>query len=816
MFKITFRHLWRKKLFTALNVLGLAIGISACWVIYSVVSYEFSFEKDLPNKENIYRLVSAYEFDGKESYSGGVSKPVYQGIREQVTGVDRVVPVFEQFMKSVEIPNGGATAKVFEFDGRQNIVATDSSYFEIVPYTWLAGNATHALNSPDQVVLTKRRAEKYFGSLAPEEIIGKTLSYIGYSDTLHKTVSGIVQNLNYSTEFSAQEFFFLAPNAYSLSSWTNTSGDDKAYIQMVGNSSPAAVLDQINELANQKYKELEQELDRSLPNRRKLELLPLTESHFSTHINEYLVHKASKPILYGLIGTGVFLLLLACINFINMTTAQIPQRSKEIGVRKTLGGSRGSLAKQLFAETFFIASFALFLAFFMTKLAFKLLADIIPEESLEYMDNTNALLFLLGLILLITFLAGSYPAWLVARLQPVTILRATTILTVGNTRVSLRKGLIIFQFVIAQLFIVCALISGAQLRYTLKKNMGFERDAVVLVDVHWKLLMNKTYEGKIFTLAEELKRESGISMISLGRAPMSESRASYAYEYADGDLQDPIRHQVIIKEIDTNYIHLYEMELLAGRNLHASDTLKEYVINEAAVKAFSFASPQDAIGKLIGERGKKLPIVGVVKDFHLENFYSNIEPAALYSDKRGLSTLNIKLNTNDPARWQETLKTIEQKWYTIYPPETFEYKFYDETIEAMYKQERSLSKLVNLATTIAIIISCLGLFGLATLTAYQRVKEIGVRKVLGSSVMGIVQLLSKDFVKLVLIAILIASPIAWWAMNKWLQDFAYRINIKWWMFALAGGMSVVIALLTVSFQSVKAAIANPVDSLRDE
>lgn len=814
MFKITFRHLWRQKLFTALNILGLAIGISACWIIYSIVSYEFSFEKDLPNRESVYRLVSAYQFDGKESYSGGVSRPVYQGIREQATGVERVVPVFKQSMKSVEIPNEGATAKVFEFDGPQNIVATDSSYFEMVPYTWLAGNATQALNGPEQVVLTESRAEKYFGSLIPEEIIGKTLSYVGFSDTLHKTVSGIVQDLNYATEFDAQEFFFLAPTVYSLSLWSSTSGEDKTYIQLAKNSSSTAVFDQITGLLNQKHKEFERERNESLPNRRKLELLPLAESHFSTHINEYLVHKASKPILYGLIGTGIFLLLLACINYINLTTAQIPQRRKEIGVRKTLGGSRGSLAIQLFTETFFIASFALVLAFFMTKIAFALLSDIVPEGSLEYMDSTYALLFLFGLVLLITLLAGSYPAWLVARLQPVTILRGTTVLTVGNARVSLRKWLIIFQFVIAQLLIVCALISGAQLRYSLKKNMGFERDAVVLVDVHWKLLFNQAYNEKIFTLAEELRRETGISMVSLGRAPMSESRASYGYEYANGD-QGPIRHQVIIKEIDTNYIHLYEMELLAGRNLHASDTLKEYVINEAAVKAFSFASPQDAIGKLIGQ-DKKLPIVGVVKDFHLENFYSNIEPAALYSDKRGLSTLNIKLNTKDPARWQETLKTIEQKWYTLYPPETFKYQFYDETIEAMYQQERSLSKLINLATTIAIIISCLGLFGLATLTAYQRVKEIGIRKVLGSSVIGIVQLLSKDFVKLVLIAIIIASPIAWWGMSKWLQDFAYRINIEWWMFALAGGMAVIIALLTVGFQSVKAAIANPVDSLRDE
>jgi ABC-type antimicrobial peptide transport system permease subunit len=306
-------------------------------------------------------------------------------------------------------------------------------------------------------------------------------------------------------------------------------------------------------------------------------------------------------------------------------------------------------------------------------------------------------------------------------------------------------------------------------------------------------------------------------MVSLGRKPMTPNYSSSQYEYTGDDpSKEPIKRQVFRKSVDTSYIPLYNLQLLAGRNLLDSDTTREFVINETAMKAFGFASPREALGKLIGQPGGKFPIVGVVKDFHLRDFHTTIDPAALMMDKEDLSTINIKLNTADPGKWQQTIAAIEKKWNAFYPSGTFAYKFYDQTLEAMYKQERDLSRLINMATAIAIVISCLGLFGLAIITAFQRTKEIGIRKVLGASVAGIVKILSSDFLKLVLIALVIASPVAWWAMSKWLQDYAYRIKIEWWMFALTGAAAVLIALLTVGFHAVKAAVANPVKSLRSE
>ncbi|HEX2845675.1 MAG TPA: ABC transporter permease [Chitinophagaceae bacterium] len=810
--KTLFRRLGRYRLFTVLNVLGLAIGISACWIIYSIVSYEFSFDKKLPDRERTYRLVTGFIFDEKESYNGGVSAPLYQGIREQVNGLNRVVPVYGKWVNTIKIERPGTEPLVV--DDPKNIVATDSSYFGMVPYTWLAGNKTTAFNAPENVVLTQSRAKSYFGDQQPSQLIGKT---IAYNDTIQKTISGIVKDLDYPTEFAAQEFWYLKPKVYELNVWTNTNGSDRVYLQLEKSADTAKVLSQISALATRKWNEFEQDKKMPFKVKRWYELLSMSDSHFSSYIKEYDQRKASKPVIYGLIGLGGFLLILACINYINLSTALVPQRSKEIGVRKVLGSGRKALIGQILAETLATVIMAVVLAFFLAKLGFFLLSDLLPDGLLEHSNTFKLLLFIIPLVLCVTLLSGWYPAWLIAKVQPVSIMRGQGVWTVGNNRLALRKVLIVFQFVIAQAFIVGAMIMGAQLSYAVKKDMGFDKDAVVLVDVPWKLLWKKEYEDKHFALTDELKKESGINMISLGQKPMMSGYSSSMYEYSDGDAtKEPVKRQVFRKEVDTSYIPLYEIKLLAGRNLLPSDTTREFVINETAVRAFGFSSPQDAIGKMIGQPGGKYPIVGVVKDFHMQDFHNTIDPMALMANKSNLSTLNIKLNDKDPGKWQQTLKNIEKKWNAFYPVGTFKYKFYDQELETMYKQERNLSRLINMATVIAIIISCLGLFGLAIITSFQRTKEIGIRKVLGASVTGIVRILSSDFVKLVLIALVIASPIAWWVMSKWLQDYAYRIDIKWWMFAAAGFGAVCIALLTVGFHAIKAAVANPVKALRSE
>jgi ABC-type antimicrobial peptide transport system permease subunit len=800
-------------LFTALNILGLAVSISACWVIFRIVDYEFSFDKSLANRDKIYRVVTGFVFDEKQSFNGGVSAPLYQGVRQQVDGVDFAVPVLGKWLKAIAVNNNNG--KPLMVDEPEGVVATDSAYFAMVPYHWVVGSRATALAGPDKVVLTESRAKKYFPGKKPAEIINQTLTYYSYRDTVQKTVTAIVADLTAPTEFTAQEFCSLPVKPYQLNAWTNTNGSDKLYLQLKPGTKPAIVVKQIESIIAQKTKEFEQKSTNHFKFKKWFELMPLKNSHFSTYIEEYNTRKASKPVLYGLVGVSLFLLILACINYINISVAGIPQRAKEIGVRKTLGGSQSRLIVQFLSETLFTTLLASIFAYFLSLLGFWMLRDTIPPGITPTDNALQLLCFMIAVSLLVTLLAGIYPALLITKVKTINVFRNFTAGKSNNQPFSLQKALIVFQFVIALVFITSTLIVGSQLHYTLNTDMGFDKEAVVLFDVPWKYAGDKKYEGKQFSLFNEIKRIPGVQNISLGNAPMETGYSSSQYEYQQAG-KEPVRREVFKKWVDTNYIGLYGVKLLAGRNLRASDTTNEYVINETAVHAFGFASPQDALGKFIGQQNDKFPIVGVVKDFHLQNFYKSIDPMAFESEKDNLSSFNIKLDGKDPAQWQATLKAVGKKWYQFYPPESFSYKFYDQTLEAMYEQELHLAKLVNLATAIAILISCLGLFGLAVLTAFQRTKEIGIRKVLGASVNSIVHLLSKEYLVLVVIAIILATPIAWWAMNKWLESFAYRIQIQWWMFVLAGMAGITIALLTVGFHALKAAMANPVKSLRTE
>jgi putative ABC transport system permease protein len=811
-FSSTFRYLWKNRLFTILNIAGLAVSISATWIIFRIVTYEFSYDKSLPNKEKIYRVITSFVSDDKESFNGGVSAPLYQGVRQQATGVAYVVPVLGKWLSAVEV--NSETGKPLVIDDPAGIVATDSSYFSMIPYRWIMGNKSTAFDGPDHVVLTAARAKQYFPGKRPEEIFHRRLTYYSSRDTIQRTITGIVADLDKPTEFTSQEFCSLPTKAYQLNAWTNTNGSDKLFLQIAKGAEPSKVLSQIRSIADRKYQEFQQKNANSFKFKRTFQLLPLKDSHFSTYIEEYQVRKASKPVLFGLSAIGLFLLLLACINYINMSVAAMPQRAKEIGVRKTLGSSQGQLIAQFLIETLITAFFAALFSQALALLGFRLLNDTIPPGITPLGGSLQLLGFIVLVSIIVTALAGIYPSVLITKIKTINVFRDFSVTRSGNQKFSLQKMLIVFQFIIAMVFITSAIIVGSQLHYTLTTDMGFNKDAIVLVDLPWKYAFDKRYEDKQFTLLTELRSTAGVYNISLGSAPMTNGYASSHYEYAR-DGKEPVERQVFKKWVDTAYLRVYGIPLLAGRNIRPSDTTNEYVINETAVKSFGFGSPQQAVGKFIGQHSQtKFPIVGVVKDFHMQDFYKTIDAMAFESEKGNLSTFNIKLAGQDPAKWHTTLKAIEKKWYQFYPPDTFSYKFYDETLEGMYEQERRLSKLISLATGIAIFISCLGLFGLAVLTAFQRTKEIGIRKVLGASVSGIVQLLSKEYLQLVVIAILLATPIAWWAMNKWLQSFAYRIQLQWWMFLLAGMIGIVIALITVSFQAVKAAVANPVKNLR--
>jgi putative ABC transport system permease protein len=812
-FIVAFRNFWRNKVFSAINVLGLSIGISAALVIFLIVFYELSFDKFERDKDRIYRVVLDASFSGTEGHSAGVQAPLGAAIENEVTGVEQTVPIF-QFQ-------GDATAKVAVATGNRNkqviykkqpnIVFTNQQYFQLLNYKWIAGTPGLAMSDPFSIVLTESRAKQYFPSLPAADIIGKHLTY---NDDLTATVTGIVQDLNETTAFTANEFISLATIAqtnlqdhFMMTVWNDWMIYSQLYVKLSKDISAAQTEAQLKNLLNKYNKNA----NKDARNTMSFHLQPLSDVHFNSNYASPGQRIANKSTLYGLLTIAGFLLLLGCINFINLTSAQSIQRAKEIGIRKTIGSSKSQLIIQFLSETFVITIIATFLSVILTPLLLRMFADFIPPGlHFNLFHQPELILFLFLLIIVVSFLSGLYPALILSGYKPALVLKNQAFVASGQTRNAwVRKTLTVSQFVVAQFFIIATVMVSRQINYSMNADLGFKKDAIL------------TFEAPHDTVAahgKQLLREiqaipevemAGTGFLSPADIGMSFTNISYnGQKDATGNVQ--------IRWGDTDYIKIYGIQLLAGRNVEASDTMKEFIINETYAKTLGFQKPEDALNKYLQFNGKNMPIVGVMKDFHDQSFHASIGPL-VFAGSNG-STFHIRLKPNNTTGqvWQNAIKKLEKVYKKMYPEEDFTYSFFDEKIAKMYESEQHTASLLQWATGLAIFISCLGLSGLVIYTTNTRTKEIGVRKVLGASVANIVSILSKDFVKLVIIAFVIAAPIAWWLMYKWLQDFAYRTTMDWWIFLLSGVFMVIIALITLSVQTIKAAIANPVKSLRTE
>ncbi|MBO0948243.1 ABC transporter permease [Fibrella forsythiae] len=813
---LAIRQLWRNRLYTSLNVLGLAIGLSACWVIFQLVSFEFSFDRNHPNGDRLYRVVSRLDIDGKETGHVGVPKPLAGAIQTKAAGVELTVPFQKLYESSVDVAAAVPTAKPVRIDAVGHVCRTTTDYFKLVPYTWLAGDPANALTEPGRVVLTQSRVQQYFPRLTPRQAIGQQLTYYGFNDTTRTVVAGVIADLTYPTDFDGKEFIALVGDkTYSdPEEWGSINSDNWLYVLLQPNVKVASLNEQVTRLTRANAAPLFRKWGVSDMNQ-KVVFQPLADIHF----NPDYEGRADKKRLLSLMGLALFVLTLAVVNYVNLSTAQVPQRAREIGVRKALGSSRAALMSQFLGETTLVTALALLVAWPLSGLFMQSFHDQIPEGTIDYLNVGQLVLFLLALLLLVSALAGLYPAWLITRLQAAKVLRSgkNGMLAGHSGRITLRKSLIVFQFIIAHVFIVGAIIVGQQLRFAFTKELGFARQAVVLVKAPMKYVwnVNSPLRTRHLPLREAYRELPGVAAVSLGDAPLT---GSYSTGEAriKGRKGQEILASIQRKHIDTTWLNLYAMKLLAGRNLYPSDTAREWVINETALKTFDLGTPQQAIGKVLYEGKKPYPVVGVVRDFNTLGISRKINPVALMTETRTNNTFNIKLASTNPADWPGTLAAMEQAWKKAYPDDAFKYEFYDDSMQHLYQEERTLSRIVNLATAVAILISCLGLFGLATLTAFQRTKEIGIRKVLGASVASVVALLSREFVGLVGIAIVVATPLAGWGMKQWLNNYAYQIDLTWWLFAGAAALALIIALATVAFQSIRAAIANPVDSLRSE
>lgn len=817
-FITAFRNIRKNKVFSLINISGLAIGISAALVIYLLVQFEFSYDTFRKDHDRIYRVVSEITFPGAVKFkNSGVPMPMPQAVRNDLTGLETVTHFVTTSEIKVSVPVAGSVSPV-EFKKQPNIVYADEYYFQLLQAEWLAGAAQTSLKDPYQVVLTEERAKAYFGNLSPADIIGKTITY---DDSIKTTVSGVIKTPGEkATDFRFKEFISLATvmttglkDNFGGNEWGNINSVSQLFVKLKKGVTPQQVNAQFAGL-RKKYSNQKSDENEDTEN----QLQALSDIHFNADYDAFDQRQAHKPTLYGLLAVAVFLLLLGCINFINLTTAQAAQRAKEIGIRKTLGGSKKSLIIQFLSETFLLTLLATVLSVIITPWLLKVFSDFIPPEiTFASINQWHVWTFLAGLVVVMTFFSGFYPALVLTKFKPVTVLKNQV--SAENTqsrKVWLRKSLTVTQFVIAQFLVIATIVVSKQINFSLSKDMGFKKDAIVTFRTRWDFYSGKE-DNRRFTLVQKLKAIPGIENVSLGStAPAHQGASSTTMKVNTGKKEVEMMVETI--SADPEYFDIYKMKLKAGKWMEKSDTTREYLINESFCKQLGFTDPNEAVGKFVNRGNSKIPIVGVLADFNTKSTHSAIGPLAFAGNSKNSFQLNLALKPQDgaPGLWKEILGKAEKEFKALYPEDDFNYEFFDASIAAFYKKEQDISRLLNWAAGLCIFISCLGLLGLVIYTTNTRVKEIGVRKVLGASVIQIVSLLSKDLVSLVLIAFVIASPLAWLAMNKWLQDFVYRTSISWWVFVVCGVSMLLLALIILSIRTVKAALNNPVKSLRTE
>jgi len=815
------RRLGRDKLTTNINLLGLTFGILSCLVIYLYVSFELSYDKFHADADRIYRIVSTTSYHGK---GASMSGPFGSALRQETTAFSAVTTLFTDDTK-VLIPIPGRPARVIpgiNSDQTYHIVFADSDYLKIFHYQWLTGNPATALQQPFSVVLTESEAKRYFQDGTPEDWMGRSLVY---EDSLTVSVTGIVRDWDKNTDFDFKDLISYNTLERSflktyIQNWNMASSGINVYVKLAPGTTAAQ--------AQQQFPAFFQRHGARPDVKTNLSLQPLADIHFNAAYQDTYGRRAHKPTLLALAGIALFILVIAAINFINLSTAQSILRAKEVGIRKVMGSSVGGIVRQFLIETGIIVVAAMALALMLTDPVITALHGFIPNGVRLRITEPDTWLFLGITILATCLIAGWYPGRALSSFLPVISLKGQGVQQL-NSKSYLRKALIVFQFTVSLLFIIDTMMVGRQIRYMLNTDLGFNKDAIITIDIPMDQPNNRKD-----VLATEIRHLAGVQQVSLNTAD-----PETLHHYMLGTSLEFKGNKILPEAdlIDTGYISLYGLALAAGRNFYITDTAKKsipasgstpaqtgyraFILNETATSALGFSRPADAVGQqVISGLGGLKPgfIIGVLKDFHSDDMHEKIRPF-IFSMEAGTGTqLSVKLSSAgfSADKVKTLMSNIESVFKKIYPGTDFQSRFFDESLEQLYTQERQTSQILNIAMGIAIFISCMGLFGLATFTANQRTREIGIRKVLGAGVPRLVSMLSVEFIFLVGLSTVIAAPLAGWGAHEWLQNFAYRASMPWWLFVLAGVAATVIAMLTVSLQTIRAAMANPVKSLRVE
>ncbi|NAY93331.1 FtsX-like permease family protein [Muricauda sp. JGD-17] len=804
--KIAWRSLKKQPFFTFLNTFGLAIGMTGALLISLFIYDELSFDKMFADAHRIYRIDADIKFGGAEIDASQTSAPMAGTLQRDFPQVESTVRFRDQ--GSMLLKKSGTVANTKEL--RATFV--DSTFFDFFGVKLLFGDTKTALTQPNTLVLTKTAAEKHFGV---KNAIGQSL-ILDNTDTY--TVTGVIDDLPKNSFLRDHSVFMamagLADSREDL--WGNT--NYYTFIKLIPTAKIEdfqAPLQSILEKyllpwAQQVFPGLTMESFAASGNYYRYHSMPLTDIHLYSNRQSEMSANSSIQNVYILSFIALFLIVLASVNFMNLSTAHSLKRAKEVGIRKTLGSKKLDLVSQFLTESGLISFISLLLALVLTLLVLPLFNDLSGKSiSLPYESPFFWLILLVATILLGLF-SGSYPAFFMSRFMPVKTLKGGEQKYAGG--VSIRNALVIFQFAISVFLIIATLVVYQQLDFIQGKDLGYTKDQIVLIDDTFAA------GNQVDTFKEEVVKLGKVQSATLSSFLPTPSARSNTSFFKEGSREQENAIQMEIWSVDEDYIPTLDMELVAGRNFDdrfGTDSAA-VIINEAALPVLGIGA-NEVLGTRISqdiesEEAEYYTVIGVVRNFHYESLREHIGALCLLM-RRSTGNMAVKLSAGDFPKTIVNIKTI---WEELAPGQPFNYRFMDDSFNTVYETERQLGKIFMVFSVLSILIACLGLFGLAAFNAQKRTKEIGIRKVLGASIEQITFRLTTDFVKMVSVAILISLPLGWFAMNKWLQDFSYRIQIAWWVLALAGFLALTIAVLTVSYQSIKAAIVNPVKSLRTE
>jgi ABC-type antimicrobial peptide transport system permease subunit len=795
LYKTSVRNLWKNRSHSLINVLGLSIGITCSILLFLLIRFWLSFDTFHANADRIYRLLRETTYQGNTDHTPGTPVPAIEALRNDFPEIEEVL--FMSYFREGLVTVENQTGKARNFEESTGLVYVDANYFKVLDRPLLLGEAAQALDSPNEVVIDETLAAKYFGpDWQQQSILGKTIML---NKETELKITAVAEAAPENTDFPFSMLISYATVQKDMEAdggWGSVDSDNQIYVLLPEGISAEQMESRLPAYVD-KYEDLleGQQL--------KLSLQPLSDIHYDIRYSGFAFNNVPRYVIHSLGLVALFMLLIACINFINLATAIAGKRAREVGIRKTLGSSKSQLARIFLAEAALITLISLLIALCAAELLLIRMNDFLELNlQLDLLTDPQLSWFLLLLLVGVSLLSGSYPAWVLTRFEPARVLKVSR--EIGkNKGMNLRRGLVIFQFVIAQAFIIGTLVLLSQLRFVQEADLGFRQDGILSVPLPNDAGdLKKTFKQELLRLAEVQKASLNFS------SPTSGNVSVTSFEI---DEDDNI-YQTQLKFVDKDYLDVYDIQLLAGVGMTETDTMSRLVVNEAFVRKVGLQQAEEALGRQVTLWGKTLPVVGVVEDFHTMSLSHPLEPVALV-DLNNFEKVDVLLGSANVSR---AIGKIESVWQTTFPDYTFQYQFVEEEVGEFNEGFERMTVIISIASLIVIFIGCLGLYGLVTYMAEQKTKEVGVRKTLGASVGSILGLFSREFVRLILIAFVMAAPIAYLLMSAWLENFAYKIDLGVGLFAAGILITLLVALSTISYRSLQAAHTNPAKVLRND